>query len=73
MNREIITELICEALGCNTDDVSKDTMLEELISDEYELNELLESVGSELKASIEIEPAEGWTLEDLVNAISEAI
>ena len=64
--------MICEALGYDSDDISKDTLLEELISDEYEMQELIENISSELDSDISVEPAEGWTLRDLAKAISES-
>ena len=72
MNLEKIFDVICEALGYDSDDISKDTLLEELISDEYEMQELIENISSELDSDISVEPAEGWTLRDLAKAISES-
>ncbi|MBR3621037.1 MAG: hypothetical protein IKN56_05965 [Clostridia bacterium] len=72
MNLEKIFDVICEALGYDSDDISKDTLLEELISDEYEMQELIENISSELDSEISVEPAEGWTLRDLARAISES-
>ncbi len=72
MNLDKIFDVICEALGYDSDDISKDTLLEELISDEYEMQELIENISSELDSDISVEPAEGWTLRDLAKAISES-
>ena len=72
MNLDKIFDVICEALGYDTDDISRDTLLEELISDEYEMQELIENISSELDSEINVEPAEGWTLADLAKAISES-
>ena len=72
MNLDKIFDVICEALGYDSDDISKDTLLEELISDEYEMQELIENISSELDSDISVEPAEGWTLRDLAKAIYES-
>ena len=72
MNLDKIFDVICEALGYDRDAISKDTLLEELISDEYEMQELIENISSELDSEISVEPAEGWTLRDLARAISES-
>ena len=73
MDIEKVTELIFETLGYNSEDIGRDTLLVEIISDEYEMQELLENVGSELNADISVEPLEDWTLEDLAKAIAESV
>ncbi len=45
MDIEKVTELIFETLGYNSEDIGRDTLLVEIISDEYEMQELLENVG----------------------------
>ncbi len=68
-----IMDIICEALGYDGDDLSRNTLLEEIISDEYEMKELMENLSTELDTEISVEPGEDWTLGDLAQAISELL
>ncbi len=62
--------LICDEFGIEESDISKDSLLETLVSDEYEMQQLMESIEEEFEVEIDFEPAEDWSIEDLANHIA---
>ncbi|MBQ6543472.1 MAG: hypothetical protein IJL77_03700 [Clostridia bacterium] len=72
MKVEELIALLHEEFGLDSDDVNEDTMLEEIASDEYEMQELLGCIGEALGCEINIEPAEDWNLGNLAEAVTKA-
>ena len=68
-----ILEFICAELGIDAEDVNKNVLLESLITDDYEMQELLESVANEFEIEIEIEPQFDWSLVYLAEAIADSV
>ena len=62
--------LICDEFGIEESDISKNSLLETLVSDEYEMQQLMESIEEEFEVEIDFEPAEDWSIEDLANHIA---
>ncbi len=73
MDFKDLKALICEEFGYDSEDIRPETLLLELVSDEYEIQELLSGIGEALGTELEIEPGEDWTLGNLAEAISEAL
>ena len=71
MDFKELKALICEEFGYDSDDIRPDTLLMEIVSDEYETQELLGLISEALGTELEIEPGEDWTLGNLAEAISE--
>lgn len=72
MNTESLLELICDEFGLVKDEVSEDTLLEEIVSDEFEMNQLIETINDTFDTVINAEPDGEWTIADLANAANEA-
>ena len=73
MDFKELKALICEEFGYDSDEIRPETLLMEIVSDEYEVQELLAGIGEAIGAELEIEPGEDWTLGNLADAISEAL
>ena len=73
MDFKDLKALICEEFGYDSDDIRPDTLLLEIVSDEYEIQELLSGIGEAIGTELEIEPGEDWTVGTLAEAISEAV
>ena len=56
MNTESLLELICDEFGLVKDEVSEDTLLEEIVSDEFEMNQLIETINDTFDTVINAEP-----------------
>ena len=70
---EKLMALICDEFGLDKTDINEQTLLEEIVSDEFEMQELLTEIETEFSIeNFECEPADDWTVEDLANAISDA-
>ncbi len=72
MNTESLLELICDEFGLVKEEVSEDTLLEEIVSDEFEMNQLIETINDTFDTVINAEPDGEWTIADLANAANEA-
>lgn len=72
MNTESLLELICDEFGLVKDEISEDTLLEEIVSDEFEMNQLIETINDTFDTVIDAEPDGEWTIADLANAANEA-
>ena len=73
MDFKDLKALICEEFGYDSEDIRQDTLLLEIVSDEYEIQELISGIGEALGTELEIRPREDWTLSNLAEAISEAL
>jgi len=65
-----LLELICDELGIEESDISKGTLLETFISDEYEMQQLMELIEEEFEVTVDFEPADDWSIEDLADRIA---
>ncbi len=72
MDFKELKTLICEEFGYDSEDIRPDTLLLEIVSDEYEIQELLSGIGEATGIRLDIEPGDDWTLSNLADAISEA-
>ncbi len=62
--------LICDEFGIEESDIDKESLLETLVSDEYEMQELMEKIEEEFEVEVDFVPAEDWSIEDLANHIA---
>ncbi len=72
MSLEELMTLICDELGLDETAISEETPLENIVGDEFELQELTEAICQELEIKLQTVPELEWTVSDLANAISEA-
>lgn len=69
---EKLLALICDEFGMESSDVDENTLLESIVSDEFELQELMSSIEAEFEITFDDTPADDWSIEDLAQAISSA-
>lgn len=72
MNLEKLMALICDELGMDEADLDEDTLLEDIVGDEFELQELADAICQELEIELQTTPELEWSISDLASAISEA-
>ena len=65
-----LLELICDELGIEESDINQGTLLETIISDEYEMQQLMELLEEEFEVTVDFEPADDWSIEDLADRIA---
>ncbi len=65
-----LLELICDEFGIERSDIDKNSLLETLVSDDYEMQQLMESIEEEFEVEADFEPAEDWSIEDLADHIA---
>lgn len=64
--------LICEELGTDRSEIDEETLLGDLVSDEFELEELSEAVCEAFDVQLETAPEMEWSISDFATAVSEA-
>ncbi|MCR5523733.1 MAG: hypothetical protein K6F64_08900 [Clostridia bacterium] len=69
---ERLIDLICDEFGLSEGDIGEDTLLEEFVSDEFEMQEMIDAVESEFGISLHEMPADDWSIGDLAGAIAGA-
>lgn len=73
MNLRKLIAIISNEIGIDSEDLRKDTLLEELVHDEYEMQELMGLVAEEFGVEFDFEPGDDWSLEQLAEAIEELL
>lgn len=69
---EKLLDLICDEFAIDKDDINEDTLLEEIVSDEFELQQLIESINEHFEIELDAVPDGEWSIADLAKAISNA-
>lgn len=72
MNLERLIALICDEFSLDESEVNGNTLLEGIVSDEFEMQELVSSIESEFEVELEVMPGDDWSIEELADAITEA-
>ncbi len=73
MNLRKLIAIISNEIGIDSEDLRKDTLLEELVHDEYEMQELMNLIAEEFGVEFDFEPGDDWSLEQLAEAIEEIL
>ena len=68
---EKLMALICDEFGLDESDVDEDTLLDEFVGDEFEMQELVDAIESEFEIKLGSTPADDWSIKELAEAISE--
>ena len=62
---------ICDEFGLDESDVDEDTLLDEFVGDEFEMQELVDAIENEFEVRLDTTPADDWSIKELAEAISE--
>ena len=69
---EKLIALICDEFGLDESEIDEDTLLEGIVSDEFEMQELVSAIESEFEIELGVEPGDEWSIGELAEAVSEA-
>ena len=69
---EKLLDLICDEFAIVKDDIDGDTLLEEIVTDEFEMQQFIESINENFEIELDVMPESDWSIADLAKAINEA-
>ncbi len=72
MSLDELMTLICDELGLDETALNEETPFENIVGDEFELQELTDAICQGLEIELQTVPELEWTVSDLAKAISEA-
>ncbi|MCQ2480911.1 MAG: hypothetical protein MJ121_02205 [Clostridia bacterium] len=70
MTLEKLIALISDAFGMDANDISGSTTLDSIVSDEFEMQELISSIEEEFEVELSDTPSDDWTVDELAEAVS---
>ena len=59
---EKLMALICDEFGLDESDVDEDTLLDEFVGDEFEMQELVDAIENEFEVRLDTTPADDWSI-----------